>query len=105
VEVALLPEPVPTIPVPLGPTDIMVLLETAKGADVGTTGAGADMAGAETSGTPAAGLVYSMGVHDEETTLVTENAVGTTDVLTIVDFEGQFSTPSAQLVTVTTAVL
>lgn len=39
--------PVPTIPVPLGPTDIMVLLETAKGAEVGTIGAGAETAGAD----------------------------------------------------------
>jgi hypothetical protein len=71
VEVALLPEPVPTVPVPIAPTDIIVLLVTAKGAEVGTTGAGAETAGAEFSETPAAGLVYSIGVHDEETTLVT----------------------------------
>lgn len=44
---ALLPEPVPTIPVPLEPTDIMVLLETAKGAEVGMTGVGAETAGAD----------------------------------------------------------
>jgi hypothetical protein len=80
VEVALLPEPVPTTPVPLGPTDIMVLLETAKGAEVGTTGTGAETAGADISGTPAAGLVYWMGVQAEEMTLVTAYAVGTTEV-------------------------
>ena len=70
-EVALLPEPVPTIPVPVGPTDIIVLLVITKGAEVGATGAGAETTGAELSGTPAAGLVYSIGGHDEETTLVT----------------------------------
>jgi hypothetical protein len=46
-----------------------------------------------------------MGVQDEEMTLVTEYAVGTTEVMTTVEEAGQFWTPSAQLVTVTTAVL
>jgi hypothetical protein len=83
----------------------MVLLETAKGAEVGTTGAGAETAGADISGTPAAGLVYWIGVQAEEMTLVTAYAVGTTEVWTTVDWAGQCSTPSAQLVTVATAVL
>lgn len=46
-----------------------------------------------------------MGVQDEEMTLVTLYAVGMTEVSRTVEEAGQFSTPSAQLVTVTTAVL